>query len=140
MYQTLPCLQLYIQKAYCLKIIFPFLSKYPLTEWGGKYHAVDTHWKSFTNIYVCPSHTSQKAQIEVFYQPGKILSEVTVTAKCASKKGFLFPEIIKFLVKTEEGTEPFLTVKQNALAVIQMAQLQHHCGTNSSSHMGYLSK
>lgn len=67
----------------------------------GKYHATDTHWKSFTNIYGCPGHTSQKAQRE---KPGKILSEVTVTAKCPSRKGYLFPEIIKLLVKTEKGT------------------------------------
>lgn len=51
-----------------------------------------THWKSFTNIYGCPGHTSQKARRE---KPGKILSEVTVTAKYSSKKGYLFPEIIK---------------------------------------------
>lgn len=41
----------------------------------------------------------------------------------------------------EKGTKPFLKKKKNTttlntLAVIQMAQLQHHCGTNSSNHMG----
>lgn len=107
------------------KNYFPFPEQISTYGAGGKYYAVDTHWKSFTNIYVCPSRTSQKAQIEKL---GKILSEVTVTAKCPSKKGFLFPEIIKFSVKTEKGTKLFffLTVKENALAVIQMAQLQQH--------------
>lgn len=112
-------------KGILFKNYFPFPEQISTYGAGGKYYAVDTHWKSFTNIYVCPSHTSQKAQIE---KPGKILSEVTVTAKCPSKKGFLFPEIIKFLVKTEKGTKLFffLTVKENALAVTQMAQLQQH--------------
>lgn len=101
-----------------------------------------THWKSFTNIYGCPGHTSQKARRE---KPGKILSEVTVTAKHPSKKGYLFPEIIKPQTKKSRKGDFFfnlffLMVKTKCFGSHTNGLAQNHCGKNSCNHMGYLSK
>ena len=64
-----------------------------------------------------------------------MLSEWTGTAQCPSKKGLPFPEIIKFLAKTEKGTKLFFflkkTVNQTALAATQAARLPQHRGTRS---------